>query len=75
MSFRTINNTSEASVSFYIKDETSTNWQNSRFYVNLPYSTAVADLYSTAAKEAGKQWINGWMDGWMNGWMNGWVDG
>ena len=53
ISFRTVNNTTEASVSFYIKDETSTDWKNSRFYVNLPYSTAVADLYSTAAREAG----------------------
>ena len=47
------NNFQEASVFFVVKDTTDTNWQKSRYNYSLPWSTAVADLYSAIAKEAG----------------------
>jgi 3-hydroxyisobutyrate dehydrogenase-like beta-hydroxyacid dehydrogenase len=46
-------NMQEPCVKFVIKDTTDTNWQASRYNYSLPLSTAVADLYSAVAKEAG----------------------
>lgn len=46
-------NVQEPSVVFVVQDTTDTNWQKSRYTYSLPWSTAVADLYSAIAKEAG----------------------
>ena len=43
----------ESCINFIIRDETTTNWKNSRSNHSLPLSTAVSDLYNTMAKEAG----------------------
>jgi ubiquitin carboxyl-terminal hydrolase 47 len=44
---------SESSVSFIIKDETSSNWQTSRFNRVLPFSTSIDSLYTLVANDAG----------------------
>lgn len=46
-------NVQEPSVVFVVKDVTDTDWQRSRYTYSLPLSTAVVDLYSAIAKEAG----------------------
>lgn len=46
-------NTQEPCVVFIVKDVTDTDWQKSRYSCSLPLSTAVTDLYSAVAKEAG----------------------
>ena len=47
------NNVQEPSVVFVVKDTTTTDWHKSRYTYSLPLSTAVTDLYSAIAKEAG----------------------
>lgn len=46
-------NTQEPSVLFVVKDVTETDWQKSRYSYSMPLSSAVTDLYSAIAKEAG----------------------
>lgn len=46
--------TQESSVFFIITDETTTNWQNSRFNHTLPFSTSIDSLYSIVASDASK---------------------
>ena len=43
----------ETCVVFVVKDTTTTDWQKCRYTYSLPLSTAVTDLYSAIAKEAG----------------------
>ena len=45
----------EDSVQCIITDETSTDWQKSRFSYSLPLSSDVGVLYSAVAKEAGQR--------------------
>ena len=47
------NNVQEDCVVFVVQDTTDTNFQKSRYTCSLPLSTAVTDLYSAVAKEAG----------------------
>lgn len=55
------NNIQEPSVVFVVKDTTDTDWQKSRYTYSLPLSTAVADLYSAIAKEAGRLCVYTWV--------------
>lgn len=51
-------NLQEPSVVFVVKDVTKTDWQKSRYSYSLSQSSAVVDLYSAIAKEAGRDmWV------------------